>query len=500
LRACPSETKFGVGFLVSGHGICAFAPSREKNKKHMRIIYLFLVLLSTADFSAQSDIDKDRESLQVKALYDEVLTNGQCYNWLEHLCAYAGPRLSGSPAAAAAVEYTRQMLDTLGLDSVWLQPCVVPRWVRGEKEQARIVSSAMIGTQELRVVALGNSIGTGPDGLTAEVVEVQSIEQLQDMEDADVQGKIVFYNRAMDVTLRNTFHAYGRAVDQRGAGPVEAAKKGAVAAIVRSMTTELDDIPHTGATRISPDGFNIPSVAVSTNDAEILSRVLKQEAVSVHIRTMCKMLAPVISYNVIGQINGSERPDEIILVGGHLDAWDLGQGAHDDGAGCVQSMEVLRALKASGYIPRRTLRCVLFMNEENGLVGSKTYAAISNENGEFHVAAIESDAGGFNPRGFTCSAIKDRQEKYLASIASWWDVMDGNDLYLQPGGSGADINALKSQGGILFGLRPDSQRYFDYHHTAADRIEAVNARELKMGAAAMTSLVYMLDKFIERVN
>jgi len=464
-----------------------------------KLIFIALLLIS-ADFSAQETIDKDYESLQVKALYDEVLSNGQCYKWLEYLCEYAGPRLSGSPAAAAAVEYTRQMLDTLGLDSVWLQPCVVPRWVRGEKEQARIVNSGVIGTQDLRVVALGNSIGTGPNGVTAEVIEVQSIEELQNMADADVQGKIVFYNRPMDVTLHSTFHAYGRAVDQRGGGPVEAAKKGAVAVIVRSMTTELDDIPHTGATQVSPDGYNIPSVAVSTNDAEILSRVMKQETVSVHIRTTCRMLAPVTSYSVIGQINGSERPDEIILVGGHLDAWDLGQGAHDDGAGCVQSMEVLRALKATGYTPRRTIRCVLFMNEENGLVGAKTYAAISNENDEFHIAAIESDAGGFIPRGFTCSAEKGLQEAYIESIASWWDVLDGNDLYLQPGGSGADINPLKSQGGILFGLRPDTQRYFDYHHTATDRIETVNARELKMGAAAMTSLVYMLDKYIERVH
>jgi hypothetical protein len=472
----------------------------KRKIQDMRILLLLTILLLTFDATAQKDIDKDYESLQIKAIYDEVLTNGQCYKWLEYLCEYAGPRLSGSPAAAAAVEYTRQMLDTLGLDSVWLQPCVVPRWVRGEREQARIVNSDIIGTQELHITALGNSIGTGTNGITAEVIEVQSIEELQDMADADVQGKIVFYNRPMDVTLHNTFHAYGRAVDQRGAGPVEAAKKGAVAVIVRSMTTELDDVPHTGATQISPDGFNIPSVAVTTNDAVILSRIMKQEVVRVHIRTTCEMLEPVISYSVIGQINGSERPDEIILVGGHLDAWDLGQGAHDDGAGCVQSIEVLRALKASGYAPRRTIRCVLFMNEENGLVGGKTYAAISNENSEFHLAAIESDAGGFMPKGYTCSANQGLKAQYLESVAAWWDVMAGNKLYLQPGGSGADINPLKSQGGLLFGLRPDSQRYFDYHHTANDRIEMVNARELKMGAAAMTSLVYMLDKYLERVN
>ena len=210
------------------------------------------------------------------------------------------------------------------------------------------------------------------------------------------------------------------------------------------------------------------------------------------------MLPPVESYNVIGQINGSERPDEIILVGGHLDSWDLGHGAHDDGTGCVQSMEVMRAIKASGYVPRRTIRCVLFMNEENGLIGGRTYAAISDERNEFHLSAIESDAGGFVPRGFTCAAEEGLQAQYLESVSKWWDVMDGYQLFLKPGGSGADIRPLQSQGGLLFGLRPDSQRYFDVHHTAEDTIDKVNARELKLGAAAMTSLVYMIDQFLER--
>jgi hypothetical protein len=301
----------------------------------------------------------------------------------------------------------------------------------------------------------------------------------------------------MDVTLINTFSAYGRAVDQRGSGPVEAAKKGAVAAIVRSMTNKLDDVPHTGSTGISDEGYNIPSVAISTNDAEVLGRLVRREKVRVFIRTTSRMHGPVESYNVIGQINGAERPDEIIAVGGHLDSWDLGQGAHDDGSGCMQSIEVLRTLKAMDYQPRRTIRCVMFMNEENGLAGATTYAAISNEKNEFHIAAIESDAGGFTPRGFNCAADEGLLEQYLASISNWWDVIDGYDLYLQPGGSGADIRALQSQGGILFGLRPDTQRYFDFHHTSDDTIEAVNARELKLGAAAMTSLVYMLDNYLE---
>ena len=466
----------------------------------MRSVIIFFLLIVAGAGHSQQGIDLDKEALKVKEFYDEILTNGQCYEWLYEMCTTIGPRLSGTPQAAAAVEYTRQIMDSLGLDSVWLQPCVVPRWSRGEKEIGRIVGSTIIGTTDLNIVALGNSVGTGRNGVTAEIVEVLSLDELRDMPDAEVKGKIVFFNRPLDVTLINTFHAYGRAVDQRGSGPIEAAKKGAVAAIVRSMTTGLDDIPHTGSTGISDEGFNIPAVAVSTNDAEVLGRLVKQENVRVYLRTTSRMLEPVQSYNVIGQINGTERPDEIIAVGGHLDSWDLGQGAHDDGAGCMQSIDAIRAIKASGYKPRRTIRCVMFMNEENGLVGGTTYAAISDERGEFHLSAIESDAGGFAPDGFTCSAMDGLQAQYLESISKWWDVMDGYHIFLKPGGSGADISRLKSQGGILFGLRPDSQRYFDYHHTAADVIETVNARELKLGAAALTSLIYMLDKHLERVH
>jgi len=454
-------------------------------------------LISTKSIChAQETPNLDSEALQVREIYNEVLRNAKCYDWLYNMCTTIGPRLSGSPKAAAAVEYTRDLMESLELDSVWLQPCVVPRWERGEKEVVRVVSSESMGSFDLKGVALGNSNGTGPDGVSAEVIEVLSIDELKKMDDADVDGRIVFFNRPFDVTLINTFKAYGRAVDQRSSGPVEAAKKGAVAAVVRSMATGLDDIPHTGVTQVSAEGYNIPSVAISTNDAELLGKLVANEPVEVFIRTTSRLLEPVTSYNVIGQIKGSEHPDEIIAVGGHLDSWDLGHGAHDDGTGCMQSLEVMRTIKAMNYSPRRTIRCIMFMNEENGLAGATAYAAISNENNEFHLAAIESDAGGFTPRGFTCAADGDLLEKYLSEVSGWWDVMDGYDLFLQPGGSGADIRALQSQGGILFGLRPDTQRYFDFHHTDADRIEAVNARELKLGAAAMTSLVYMLDRHL----
>ena len=465
-----------------------------------RLLGQVLLVMILFPVTIIGQIDLDEEAFEVKAFYDEILRNGKCYDWLHEMCTTIGPRLSGTPNAAAAVEYTRQVMEGLELDSVWLQPCVVPRWKRGEAEQCRIVNSAIVGTSDLRAVALGNSVGTGPDGLNGQVIEVQGIDELKQLADEDVIGRIVFFNRPMDPTLRRVFNAYGRAVDQRYSGPVEAARKGAVAAVVRSMTTELDDVPHTGSTAIDPDGFNIPSVAVSTNDADRLSSLLRRSEVELYIRTTCQMLGPVTSYNVIGQINGSERPNEIIAVGGHLDSWDLGQGAHDDGAGCMQAIEVMRAIKAVDYKPRRTIRCVMWMNEENGLAGGNAYAGISNELGEFHIAAIESDAGGFTPRGFTCDAQNGLKEGYLESIGKWWDVLAGMDLYLQPGGSGADISPLKSQGGLLFGLRPDSQRYFKYHHTADDTIETVNARELKLGASSIAGLLYMVDKYLERVS
>ena len=260
-------------------------------------------------------------------------------------------------------------------------------------------------------------------------------------------------------------------------------------------TTRLDDIPHTGVTVYPEDGKQIPALAISTNDAELLSRLLKQETVKVFIKSNCRKLEDALSYNVIGEIKGSEFPEEIILVGGHLDSWDVGSGAHDDGAGCVHAMDVLQLIKRLDYQPKRTIRCVLFMNEENGLAGGLTYAQASNEKGEFHLAAIESDAGGFTPRGFSCDAEDAVFTEKFKSVVEWLPLLEAYDLRFSKGGSGADIGPLKSQKGLLFGFRPDSQRYFDYHHSRIDNIEAVNKRELELGAASITSLVYLIDKY-----
>ncbi len=453
----------------------------------------FFTIITSINLFGQDD--KNDDAFFIRSIYDKALTEGKCYDWLTHLTTKIGGRLAGSPQAAAAVEYTRQMLDTIGLDSVWLQPCLVPHWVRGDKEKVRIVNSKSMGSMNLNALALGNSVGTPKGGLTAEVIEVKSLDEVVRLGHENIKGKIVFYNRPMDPKQIRTFNAYGGAVDQRVFGASKAALFGAVAVLVRSMTTRLDDFPHTGVLVYDDKIEKIPALAISTNDSELLSNLLKKEPIQVFMESNCRKLADVQSYNVIGEIKGREFPEEIILVGGHLDSWDVGSGAHDDGAGCVHAMDVLQLLKRLSYQPKRTIRCVLFMNEENGLVGGLEYAKVSNEKNEFHLAAIESDAGGFTPRGFSCDGEDAIFTEKFKKVITWLPLLEAYDLSLSKGGSGADISPLKSQNGLLFGFRPDSQRYFDYHHTILDTIDAVNKRELELGAASITSLVYLIDKY-----
>ncbi|MBK7870998.1 MAG: M20/M25/M40 family metallo-hydrolase [Saprospiraceae bacterium] len=460
----------------------------------MQRFILFLLLAGFCVPTLGQNANND-DAFFIRKIYDQALTEGRSYPWLEFLATRIGGRLAGSPQAAAAVEYTKQMLDTLHLDSVWLQPCMVPHWVRGDKEQVKIVSSRKMGDVDLRAFALGNSVGTSENGIVAEVVEVQSLDEVDKLGPQALTGKIVFYNRPMDPTQINTFNAYGGAVDQRGAGASRASKQGAIGVLVRSMTTRNDDIPHTGGMSYEAGVTPIPALAISTNDANLLSELLQEEAVRVFIKCNPQKYPDKLSYNVIGEIRGSEKPEEIILVGGHLDSWDVGQGAHDDGAGCVQSMDVLQIFKRLNYKPKRTIRCVLFMNEENGLAGGRAYAEISNKNKEFHLAAIESDRGGFTPRGFTAESQATDFEKKFKNMSNWLPLLEPYGLTLSLGGGGADIGPLRSQKGILIGLYPDSQRYFDYHHTAIDTFDAVNKRELELGAAGMTALVYLLDKY-----
>ncbi|SDL54045.1 PA domain-containing protein [Catalinimonas alkaloidigena] len=447
---------------------------------------LSFFVLVTASF-AQTD-----DAATIQKIYNEALQNGQSYENLRFLTKEIGARLSGSPQAAAAVEWGRQVMDTLGLDRVYLQEVMVPHWVRGAREQGRILSQRSGAGQEVNLCALGNSIGTGPAGVVGEVVEVHGLEELDALGRAQLAGKIVFFNRPFDPALVNTFEAYGGAVDQRGGGASAAAQYGAVGVVVRSMTTRLDDVPHTGSLRYAADVPKIPAVAISTNDADRLSRQLTLEPdLKFYFETHCQMLDDVLSYNVIGEIKGTQFPNEVILVGGHLDSWDLGEGAHDDGAGCVQAMEVLRILKSLGIKPKHTIRAVLFMNEENGLRGGRKYAEVAQANREKHLVAIESDRGGFTPRGFETNA----SPAQLKRMQGWVTLLAPYGLHeMIAGGGGADIGPLEAQGTVLMEYLPDPQRYFDYHHTNIDTFEAVNRRELELGAAAMASLVYLLDR------
>lgn len=351
-----------------------------------------------------------------------------------------------------------------------------------------------MGQVDLSICALGGSVGTGPQGITAKIIEVKTFSELAQLGTKNIEGKIVFFNRPMDPTKIHTFAAYGGAVDQRSNGASEAAKYGAVAAIVRSMGLNPEDYPHTGGMRYSANGVKmIPAVAVSTKHADLLSRLSKEDKdLQIYLETHSEILEDAPSFNVVGELRGTEFPEEIIAVGGHLDSWDLGEGAHDDGAGCVHSIEVLRIMKAMGYKPKRTIRAVMFMNEENGLRGGIKYAELAEKNRENHIAAMESDRGGFTPRGFTLSGV----EAAKAKIRSWKPLLEPYGLsdFNQEGG-GADIGPLANQGVTLIGFLPDSQRYFDYHHTPVDTFDKVNKRELELGAASMTALVYLIDKY-----
>lgn len=451
----------------------------------MRFIIL---ILFTLNLTAQNDAQV------ISEIYKNSLLNGKSYDWLDYLSNEIGGRLSGSVNAERAVKWTKSEMELMGLDSVWLQPVMVPKWVRGAPEFAYIERAPGI-TTNVNICALGGSVSTPLAGLKAQVIEVQSFEQLEKLGKDNINGKIVFYNRPMDPTLIDTFRSYGGCVNQRYEGAVNAIKYGAVGVIVRSMNLAIDDLPHTGSMTYGnvPVSQRIPSAAISTKDAEILSEMLKiNKEIKFYFKQNCKQMDDVLSHNVIGEISGSEFPDEYILVGGHLDSWDLGDGSHDDGAGCVQSMDVLRLLKLSGIKPKRSIRVVLFMNEENGLRGGRKYADEAFRKGENHIFALESDAGAFTPRGFYFEA----DENNFAQIQSWKELFKPYLIhFFELGGSGADIGPLKTKNNVLSGLKPDSQRYFDHHHSSSDVFENIHKRELELGAATMTALIFLIDKY-----
>jgi carboxypeptidase Q len=436
----------------------------------------------SADTSGQHSYDRI-----VSQIVSAGLGSGRAFPILQELTARIGPRLSGSPAAGRAVTWAEQTMEKLGFEDVHTEPVMVPHWVRGSVEEASILTTADKSVP-LTICALGGSVATPEEGITAEVVEVKSFDELRSL-GGRAAGKIVFFNRPFDRTKFNTFEAYGGAVNQRGQGASEAARAGGVAALVRSMTSRIDDVPHTGAMNYNDSLPKVPTAAVSTAGANLLDSLLAaNHDLRVRLRLSCRMLPDTESANVVGELKGSEHPEEVVLVGGHLDSWDKGRGAHDDGAGCSHSIEALRLLKELGLTPKRTIRAVLFMNEENGLRGGRAYAA-KERPGEKHIAAIETDAGGFTPRGFGVTADSLTVEK-VARWASLFKPIDADRI--QKGGGGADISELGRKGVPTIGLRVDGQRYFDYHHSDSDTIDKVNERELELGAISLAILCYVL--------
>lgn len=417
------------------------------------------------------------------------LTEMESYVLLHDLTTTVGQRFSGTPGYDKAVAWSQKKLKEAGADSVWLEPVIIPQWVRGKNEKA--VMSSRGKSVPLSICALGPSVATPYNGLTATVIEVHSLEEAAQLGEK-AKGKIIFYNRPFDKTIVNTFEAYGNAVDQRGRGAVVAAQQGAVGVLVRSMTTAIDDYPHTGAMRYYDSIPKIPAAAISTAGAEKLSAALKSDPnLTVTMTLDCRFNGEVPSYNVIGQITGSEHPEQIVLIGAHLDSWDKGTGAHDDGAGVVHCIDALRLIKKLGTHPTRTIRCVLFANEENGIRGARAYAAGAMQSSDVHIAAIESDEGGFSPRGFgvTADSIQFRQ---IVSYTSLLEIVGADRI--TPGGGGVDIDQLKTKETVRIGLTPDNQRYFDLHHSDLDTIDKVHPRELQLGTIAVAILAWCLAR------
>ncbi|MHA4808828.1 M20/M25/M40 family metallo-hydrolase [Flavitalea flava] len=448
-------------------------------------LFLFSGIIAWQSGFTQSD------SLLIRQLADDILLKGKAYSNLHKLTKTIGGRLSGSPQFYKAETWGQEALRDAGADKVYLQECMIPHWIRGGKDTAGCEKGS------LNILALGGSVGTGSKGLKAPVIMIRSFDELEQHKN-EIKGKIVFYNYPFNQRLVETFRAYGDAVLYRVFGASRAARYGAVGVLVRSMSHSVDNNPHTGAMYYNDSFPRIPAAAVGLRDAEKLERLLVNREkgagdVNVWIRLLAQKLSDTVGHNVIGELTGSEFPDQYITVGGHLDSWDPAEGAQDDGAGCVHSIEVLRALKAIGYKPRHTIRVVLFADEEQGGSGGKKYAAEAVLKKEKHVFALESDAGGFTPRNFRLSL----SEEKLAGIRPWLKLLQPYGVYeFTRGGGGADVAAIGEQTGVTVGeLIPDTQRYFDYHHAANDVLENVNKRELELGAVNIAALIYLVDKY-----
>ncbi|MGN6618907.1 MAG: M20/M25/M40 family metallo-hydrolase [Ilyomonas sp.] len=462
----------------------------------MKKLLLFIVAFPLISFAQTHFQNGMNDSVFIRTIANNILNSRTSYDNLYYLTKKIGGRLAGSPQMVLAEQWGATALEQAGADTVWLQETMVPHWVRGGKDKASITYADKNGkkkTVSIAVLALGNSVGTGPKGVSAPLFRVKSFDDLEQHKD-ELKGKIVFYDVPFEDTFIQTFEAYGKNVVYRGQGASRAAKYGAVAVLIRSMSNSMDNYPHTGAMHYTEGSPKIPAAAVGLRDVEKIDSLFDEgKAITAELITNAKMLPDTIGHNVIGELKGTENPDKYITIGGHLDSWDVNEGATDDGAGITQTIEILRAFKALGYQPKHTIRFVLFANEENGTRGGNKYAEEAKAKNEKHLFALESDAGGFTPRGFSIAA----PDSSWVKLNSWKNLLKpyyGDDIV--KGGGGTDVTPLNRDLGVSIGeLRPDSQRYFDVHHAPNDVFENVNIRELKLGAINMAALIYLIDKY-----
>ena len=454
---------------------------------------IILTLIPILIISCEITTPYDQETADViTQFYGDALGERESYNLLRDLSKDIGQRLSGSEGAAKAVLWSKEIMEGYGFDSVFLQEVMVPHWERGAYEECFYYE----GNKKinLSILGAGGTVSTPFEGVTAEVVEVKSLEEVDVLGREGVEGKIVFYNKAFNQRYINIGTSYGETGFQRRLGAIKAAEYGAVASVFRSLSSSNDDYPHTGSMSYKEGVDSIAHGGLGVLSSIKLSEKIKVDPkTKLTVRLSGKWFPDALSHNVIGEIKGSENPDNIILVGGHLDSWDVSEGAHDDGAGCVHSIGALRLFQKQGIKPKNTLRAVMFMNEENGLRGGTQYAENAIKNNEKHIVAIESDASAYIPRGFGFSGSDEQLEK----IQDWLKYFDKNTIsYFSKGGGGADIGPLHRRTGTpMFGLSIDGQKYFEIHHTAKDVFEAVHPREMELGTASMASLVYLIDKY-----
>lgn len=434
---------------------------------------------------------QESERATISAIYANALTSFDAYDNLRELCTIAPGRLVGSPASERAIQFLRSRVEALNPDTCYLQTYTTSSWRCISPAQA----SVLVGSkqQPLNVVNLGLSVSTPANGLQAPIVEVQSFRMLDSLGSKAVKGKIVFYNQPMDNSKTSTFPAYGETVDLRFSGASKASELGAVGALVRSTSTEPDDYPHTGVSKFDKGVKPIPNLSISTNDANALSDLLKKsKGLEVRMTSNTEVLNNVQTSNVIAEIRGSVHPERIILIGAHTDTWHNTAGAHDDGAGCVQMIDVFRIFKSLNIFPVNTIRLVLFMDEEMHQSGSKVYAAFAGADKKEHLACIESDAGGLLPTGF---GIDCDRESLVQGIRKQTAKLAEFGIYVtDKSHAGVDIGPLKDYGYPLIGLNTNSQRYFEYHHSSKDTFDQVSRREMQLGSAAIASLVYLIDR------